>query len=423
MKLLIKGGRVIDPANNIDGEKDLLIEDGKVAEVLPPGQGPADAEVLDASGCWVTPGLIDMHVHFREPGQEYKETIATGAAAALAGGVTAVACMPNTDPVNDDGSVTDYILRQAERADLARVYPVGAVTAGSRGEELAEMHELVSRGSVAVSDDGHPVSNPELMRRALEYSASLGVPLLNHPEELELSRGGVMNEGPPSTRFGLRGIPAAAEEVMVARDIILAELTGARLHLQHLSTEGSVRLVREAKTRGVKVTAETCPHYFTLLDEDLATYNTNFKMNPPLRSKRDQEAIFWGLADGTIDVIASDHAPHSPVEKDVEFDRALNGIVGIETLLPLSLELVRKELLYPEQLVKALSLNPARALGVPGGSLDAGSAADVTVIDLEAEWTVTPESLRSKSKNSPFLGRLMKGRARYTIVGGRVRFP
>jgi len=419
MKVLIKGGRVIDPDQKLDAEKDVLIEKGVVKDVLDPGTRVSGAKTIDAGGCWVVPGLIDMHVHLREPGQEYKETIETGTAAAVAGGFTAVACMPNTSPVNDNASVTDYILEEAAEAKNARVYPVGCVTRGQAGEGLAEIGELIEHGCVALSDDGHPVAGSTLMRHALEYCLGLDVAILDHPEDCALSEGGAMNEGEVSTDLGLPGIPAAAEEVMVARDIILAELTGARLHLQHLSTKGSIALVREAKARGVKITAETCPHYFTLTDEAVRGYSTNFKMNPPLRTEEDRLAVIEGIKDGTIDAIASDHAPHSPVEKDVEFDRAANGIVGLETSLPLALVLVRDKVIKASRLVELMSSAPARILGVEGGTLAPGSAADITVIGPDTEWTVDRAKFKSKGRNTPFHGRKMMGIAKAVFVGGK----
>lgn len=424
MKLLIKGGRVIDPAQGIDRAGDVVIDKGSISGIVKPGGAkPAGAKVVDAGGCWVVPGLIDMHVHLREPGQEYKETVATGAAAAVAGGITAVACMANTSPVNDNASVTDYILEKAEEAGRARVYPVGALTHGQQGEGLAEIGELVEHGCVALSDDGRPVMNAGLMRCALEYCLGLDAPVLDHPEELDLSAGGCMHEGSVSTELGLHGIPSAAEEAMVARDIVLAELTGARIHLQHLSTAGSVRMVREAKARGVKITAETCPHYFTLTHEAVRGYDTSFKMNPPLRTGADRKAVIEGLADGTIDAIASDHAPHSRVEKDVEFDQAANGIVGLETILPLSLALVQQKKITPARLVELMASNPAGILGVPGGTMAPGSTADVTVIDPEEKWTVDREKFFSKGRNTPFHGLEVRGKARAVIIGGKLVKP
>jgi dihydroorotase len=424
MKLLIKGGQVIDPVQGLNEPMEVLIDKGKVVELLPAGKrAPSGAKTLDAKGCWVVPGLIDMHVHLREPGQEYKETVATGAAAAVAGGITALACMANTNPVNDNASVTDYILEQAKEAKMARVFPVGAVTRGLAGQELAELGELVGHGCKALSDDGHPVLNSYVMRCALEYCLALDVPILDHPEDTELSKQGCMHEGYVSTELGLAGIPAAAEEVMVARDIILAGLIGAKLHLQHVSTAGSVALIREAKARGIEITAETCPHYFTLTHEDVRGYDTSFKMNPPLRSEEDRNAVIEGIADGTIDVIASDHAPHSPVEKDVEFSEAMNGIVGLETLLPLSLSLVHEGHIIPARWIEMLSIRPARILGLETRSLKPDSIADITVLDPDMEWTVDREKFLSKGRNTPFHGWKVKGKAKAVIINGKKISP
>ncbi len=423
MKTLIKGGRVIDPSQGISDQRDVLIEDERIKAILEPGSSADHDEVFDASGKWVVPGLIDMHVHLREPGEEYKETIASGSSAAVAGGVSAVACMANTRTVNDNASVTDYIRDRARAADKARIYPVGAVTRGLAGEELAEMGELVGAGCVALSDDGHPITSDLIMRHALEYCLGLGVPLLSHPEQTSLSEGGCMNESHVSTELGLAGVPGAAEEVMVARDVLMAELTGGRLHLQHLSTEGSVRIVRRAKERGVRVTAETCPHYFTLTDEAVRGYDSRFKMNPPLRSEEDRLAIIAGLADGTIDAVASDHAPHSSVEKDVEFAMAANGIVGLETILPLSLSLVREGHLSPSRWVELVSAAPAEILGVEGGSLAPGQIADVTVLDPEEEWIVEASKFYSKGRYTPFQGWKVKGKAKAVFVGGALKTP
>jgi len=362
-----------------------------------------------------------MHVHLREPGEEYKEDIVSGTRAAAAGGFTAVACMPNTRPVNDCLSVTAMILERA-RQGFARVYPVGAISSGSRGEGLAEYGEMKQAGVVAVTDDGLPVSNSQLMRRAIEYAADFQLAVISHSEETALSRHGAMNEGVVSTRLGLKGIPAAAEAIMVYREIALAECTGRPVHIAHVSTEMATDLIRSAKARGVKVTAETTPHYFTLTDEAVQGYNTNAKMNPPLRSESDRQAIRQGLADGTFDAVATDHAPHSALEKEVEFDLAANGIIGLETSLPLSLALVRDGVISEQRLVELLSVNPARILKVAGGSLAPGQPADVTVIDPELEFDYTLESVVSKSRNSPFLGWKMKGRAVMTMVGGRVMF-
>jgi dihydroorotase len=420
--IVIEGGRVIDPATGTDGPRTVVLKDGVVAAVAERADRPAGARVVDARGRWVTAGFIDLHVHLREPGQEYKETVATGAKAAVAGGFTSVVCMPNTKPVNDTLAVTELILARAAAAGLARVYPCGAISKGSNGEELAEFGELKAGGCVALSDDGKPVMNAALMRRALEYARAFGLPLTVHEEDLQLVGKGVMHEGAASTRLGLKGIPGQAEDVMVLRDVALAELTGGRLHIAHLSSAGSVRAVREAKRRGLAVTAEVTPHHLALTDEDVAAsgYSTDFKMAPPLRSAADVAACIEGLADGTIDAIATDHAPHSPVEKDVEFDAAMNGIVGLETAFPVCLALVKAGKLTERRLVEALTCGPARAFGLPGGTLAVGAPADVAILDPEAAWRVEPASLFSKSKNSPWKGRTLTGRCTHAFVGGRL---
>jgi dihydroorotase len=421
MNILIKNGHIIDPANKLDGKLDLLITEGKVARLGKPGSIPANgAETIDAGGKLVVPGLIDMHVHLREPGYEYKETIATGTAAAKAGGFTAVCCMPNTNPVNDSRSVTEFILSQAAEKALARVVPIGAITKGSKGEELAEMGELRDAGCRGVSDDGKPVMSAAVMRRAMEYSKIFDIAVISHCEDASLAAKGVMNEGFVSTELGLRGIPNAAEDVMTARDIELAGLTGARLHICHVSTAGSVRLIREAKQRGIRVTAETCPHYFTLTDEAVRGYNTLAKMNPPLRTAEDVAAIRQGLKDGTIDAITTDHAPHALDEKSVEFDAAPFGIVGLETSVGLSLKLVNDGILPLSDLVTRMSTAPAQIIRCGGGTLSVGAAADVTIIDPNEEWTVHADEFRSKSRNTPFDGWKLKGKAVRTIVGGRI---
>lgn len=421
-ELLIINGRLLDPPSGIDGVRHLALRDGRVAEVseiaFEAGR-IAGASVVDATGQWVLPGLIDPHVHLREPGEEYKETVQTGTRAARAGGFTAVACMPNTRPPNDSAAVTELILRRAQEGGATHVYPIGTISKGLKGEELAEIGELVAAGCRGISDDGRPVMNPALMRRALEYTRAFGIPVLAHEEDLSLAGKGVMHEGPVSTRLGLRGIPAAAEEAMIARDLSLAELTGGRLHLCHVSCAGSVRLLRDAKRRGLKVTAEATPHHFTLTDQAVEGYQTNAKMNPPLRSEIDRAAIVEALRDGTLDAIATDHAPHSPVEKDVEFDVAANGVIGLETALPLALALVRSGALTPLRLAELMSSGPARILGVPGGTLAPGSVADVTVVDPGAEWTCEPERLLSKSRNTPFAGWRLTGRASLSLVDGR----
>jgi dihydroorotase len=420
--IFIEGGRVIDPASGVDGVRTVVLRDGKVAEVAERVERPRDARVVDARGKWVTPGFIDLHVHLREPGQEYKETVATGARAAVAGGFTAVCAMPNTKPVNDNAAVTELVLARAATAGFARVYPVGAISKGSNGEELAEYGELKAAGCVALSDDGKPVMSAALMRRALEYARAFGLPLTVHEEDLQLVGKGVMHEGAASTRLGLKGIPGQAEDVMVLRDLALLELTGGRLHVAHLSTRGAVRAVREAKRRGLPVTAEVTPHHLALTDADVEAsgYSTDYKMNPPLRSADDVAAVREALADGTIDAIATDHAPHSAVEKDLEFDAALNGIVGLETAFAVCLELVRKGALPERRLVEALTAGPAKAFGLPGGTLAVGGPADVAVLDAAAEWTVDAARLHSKSRNTPWKGKRLTGRCTHTIVGGRI---
>jgi len=421
MNLLIKNGHIIDPANKVDGKFDLLVTDGKIAKLGTPGSLLSNgAQVIDAAGKLVVPGLIDMHVHLREPGYEYKETIATGTAAAKAGGFTAVCCMPNTNPVNDSRSVTEFILSQAGKSASARVFPIGAITKGSKGEELAEMGELRDAGCAGISDDGKPVTSAAVMRRAMEYSKIFDIAVISHCEDASLAAKGVMNEGFVSTELGLRGIPNAAEDVMTGRDILLAELTGARLHICHVSTAGSVRLIREAKQRGVRVTAETCPHYFTLTDDAVRGYNTMAKMNPPLRTAEDVAAIKQGLKDGTLDVIATDHAPHGLDEKSGEFDSAPFGIVGLETSVGLAFKLVQEGVLTLADVVRKMSQNPAMILKLNKGALSVGADADITIIDPDLEWTVDVSQFRSRSKNTPFGGWKLKGRAVQTIVGGKV---
>jgi dihydroorotase len=419
----VRGGRVIDPASGRDEIADVLLLAGKVEAV---GQGlgtPDDAEVMDASGQVVAPGFIDLHTHLREPGQEDLETIATGALAAVAGGFTAVCAMPNTDPVCDNQGVVGFVVSQAQRAGKARVYPIGAVSLGQRGQQLAEFGELVGAGAVAVSDDGHPVPSSHLMRTALEYANVFGIPVADHCEDMSLAEGGAMHEGIVSTRLGLKGIPSAAEEIIVARDIILSELTGGHVHLCHMSTRGSVELIRRAKDKGLKVTAEACPHHFTLTHESCEGYNTNAKMNPPLREAADREAIRDALRDGTIDAIATDHAPHHYDAKEREFDQAPNGIIGLETAFALAnSELVGGGVLTLAGLVERMSTMPARIFHLPGGSLAKGAPADVVLLDPAAEWTVNPSAFRSRSRNTPFGGRAVRGRAVTTIVRGQVVF-
>ncbi|MBM4284553.1 MAG: dihydroorotase [Deltaproteobacteria bacterium] len=431
MHLLITGGLVVDPAQNLEAPRDLLIVDGRIAAVELPGAIPSEGrEVLDAAGLVVVPGLIDMHVHLREPGEEYKETVETGTRAAVRGGFTGVASMPNTKPVNDTAAVTRFILDQARAAGLARVHPVGAISVGSRGEALCEYAELKAAGCAAVSDDGRPVMDALLMRRALEYARTFELLVISHAEDLHLRADGVMHEGPVSTRLGLRGIPAAAEEVMVFRDVTLAALTGARLHIAHVSTAGSVEIIRRAKARGAPVTCETAPHYFTLTDEAVCgqtpdaalnpAYDTNAKVNPPLRTAADVAAVQEGLRDGAIDAIACDHAPHGLLEKDVEFAAAAMGLIGLETSLGLSLKLVHEGILTLGQLIARMSTHPARILGVPGGALTVGAPADLTLIDLEREWTVAVNAFASRSRNCPFEGWQLTGKAVAALVGGRL---
>jgi dihydroorotase len=415
--IVLQQGRVIDPVNNRDTVEDVWIRDGKI--ISAESTVPADAHVYDLSGKWVVPGLIDIHVHLREPGQEYKESVASGTKAAAAGGFTAVACMPNTAPVNDCASVTRYILERAQGCS-ARVYPVGAISKGSKGESLAEFGEMRQAGIVAVTDDGMPVTDSQMMRRAMEYAKSHDLLVMSHSEEAALTRNGCMNEGVTATRLGLRGIPAAAESIMVYREAALAELTGAHVHIAHVSTSESLAVIAMAKQRGVNLTAETAPHYFTLTDEAVIGYDTNAKMNPPLRSEKDRQAIRAALRDGTLDAIATDHAPHSVLEKEVEFNEAANGIVGLETALSLSLALVREGVISESRLVELMSVSPARIIGVAGGSLSVGDVADITVIDPAAKYVFSAEQSNSKGKNSPFIGWELQGRAIMTLVGGNI---
>ena len=419
MTLLIQGGHVIDPGR-VNGVADVLINNGTIAAVGPNLAVPAGATVIPAAGRLVVPGFVDLHVHFREPGFEYKETIQSGTDAAVAGGCTSVCAMPNTNPVNDNQAVTELMLERAKAAGTARLYPIGAITKRSEGKELAEIGDLRRAGCVAISDDGKPVMNSLVMRRAMEYARAFDVPVVDHCEDLHLSEGGCMNEGVISTELGLPGIPSAAEDVMVARNVSLAELTGARLHLAHISTAGSVRMVREAKARGLKVTAEACPHHFTLTEEVTRGYNTHAKMNPPLRTSLDVQAIKEGLRDGTIDVIATDHAPHATQEKQQEFTEAPFGIVGLETALPLTLALVEEGVLTLESAVDKLSTAPAKAFSLNAGTLAVGAPADVAIVDADQEWHVDPSRFRSKSRNTPFAGWKVKGRVTTTIVSGRV---
>jgi dihydroorotase len=424
MKTILKGGRVIDPASGRDGEFDVLIEHGTIARI---GKDlPVDgAEVFEVKRGWiVTPGLVDIHVHLREPGQEHKETVATGAAAAVAGGFTAVACMPNTDPVNDHAGITEFILKKAAEAQCARVYPIGAVSIGSKGEQLAELGEQKTAGCVAFTDDGRPVATALLMRRALEYAGMLGVPVINHCEDPSLKGDGVAHEGYVAAKLGLRGIPGEAESIMVERDVSLAELSGAHVHIAHMSARQSLRAVRAGKERGVRVTCEVAPHHFTLTDDSLdgpVKYDTNFKMNPPLRASADRDAMLEGIADGSVDVIATDHAPHHVDEKMVEFDLAPFGIVGLETAVPIVFErLVHPGRISLRRMVELLSLNPARLLNVPGGTLGEGAPADITILWPDMASTIEAARLVSKSKNTPFDRWHFTGGVVATIVGGKV---
>lgn len=431
-EILIKNGHIIDPSQWIDGIGDILIKDGKIIELRFESSESAikdnsklktsnsKLQIIDASGLYVLPGLVDMHVHLREPGFEHKETIKTGTMAAVKGGITSVCCMPNTNPVNDNAVVTGFIVKKALEDGMCSVYPIGAITKGQKGEELAEFGMMIGAGCIAFSDDGRPVMNTLIMRRALEYSKTFNVPVISHCEDLNLAEGGSMNEGRLSVQMGLKGIPSASEEVMVARDIILAELTGGRLHIAHVSTEGTVRLIRQAKDRGVNVTAETCPHYFTITEDAVKGYNTNAKVNPPLRTQRDIEAIKEGLRDGTIDVIATDHAPHHRDEKLQEFDRAPSGISGLETALSLSLQLVKDDILTMSQLIEKMALNPAKILGLNAGTLKTGSNADITIVDMNRDFKVESEKFLSMGKNTPFEGWALKGMPVITICKGKV---
>ena len=432
MNYLLKGARVVDPSQELDpGPLDILVENGRIARIeekisktiaATRRSKVADLTLLDLKGMVITPGLIDMHTHLREPGFEYKETIESGSQAALAGGFTSLACMPNTKPVNDNRAVTEFIKRKSLECGLVHIYPIAAITKGSEGKQLAEFGDLKDAGAIALSDDGKPVMDAGIMRRALEYAASLGMPVISHCEDLHLSAGGTMHEGIAATRLGLAGIPGIAEDVMVSRDIILADFTKTAVHIAHVSTKEAVALVRDAKKRGIKVTAETAPHYFSLTDEFLAEYDTNGKVNPPLRTHDDVRAVKEGLRDGTIDVIASDHAPHGRTDKEVEFDYAAFGISGLETSLALGLRLVEEGILTMGQLIAGMATEPARILQIPGGTLKVGSAADLTVIDLGKVWRVVPSAFRSRGRNTPFAGWEMRGKAVLTMVGGEIRY-
>jgi dihydroorotase len=420
-RLLIQGGRVIDPAQNLDRVCDIAIEDGIVREIRPDMEDPGAAERFDASGKIVAPGFIDIHVHLREPGFEHAETIETGSRAAAAGGFTSVCCMPNTQPVNDNATVTNYIRAQANRHAIVRVYPIGAITKGSAGEELSAIASMKEAGAVAISDDGRPVMNARVVRRAMEYSRSLDLPLIEHCEDLHLSAGGDMHEGLISTRLGLRGIPRSSEDVMVARDLILAELTGCRYHVAHISSQNSVAMVRYAKSRGLRVTAEATPHHFVLADTDMQPYDSNYKMKPPLRQNQDVRGVLEGLVDGTVDAVATDHAPHAGAEKMQEFERCPFGIIGLETALGLALEqLYRPGHLDLPSLVALFTHKPAAVLSLPGGNLRVGSPGDVTIFSTDHEWTYDVNRSPSKSRNTPFGGRRFQGGPLATFVGGKL---
>jgi dihydroorotase len=420
-RLLIRGGTLVDPAAGTAAPGDLLIEDDRIAATGAPGTLAAtDAAEYGARGLLVLPGLVDMHVHLREPGYEYKETVATGVKAALAGGFTSLACMANTEPVNDSAAVTQFIIERARLARGARVYPIGALSMGLEGTRLAEIGEMHRAGIVAVSDDGRPVMHAGLMRRALEYTRMFGLPVIVHEEDTHLADGGVMNEGATALRLGLRGTPAAAEEVMIARDIALVRLTGGRLHVAHVSTAGAVALIRDAKAQGLAVTAEVTPHHLFLTEEAVEGYGTDAKMAPPLRTRADIDALRAALADGTIDAIATDHAPHHRDEKEVEFESAANGVVGLETALPLALRLVAEGVADLPTIVARMTVGPARILGLPAGTLAAGADADVTLVDPARRWRVEARSFRSKGRNTPFEGWDVVGRAVAVLVGGRL---
>jgi len=418
--MLIRGGRVLDPRSQLDQETEICIEDDKIIHIGPGGAESGPLHIIDARGLLVVPGLIDLHTHLRDPGYEYKESIETGAAAAVAGGFTTIACMANTNPVNDTASVTEYILERARAVGLVQVRPIGAVSVGLAGERLSEIGELKRAGVVGLSDDGKSVMNSQLMRRALEYAGMFGLPVISHCEDTTLAAHGVMHEGRVSTELGLPGIPAQAEDIMVARDIALAELTGGRIHIAHVSTAGAVRLVRDAKARGLRVTAEVTPHHLMLTDEAVRGYDPNTKMYPPLRGAADVAALRHALADGTIDAIATDHAPHDLSDKEVEYDQAPFGIIGLETALPLTLRLIDEGVLPLMQAIARLTLGPAQVLGLAKGTLHVGADADLTLIDPETRYTVDRREFRSRARNSPFHGWMLKGRAVMTVCMGKI---
>lgn len=423
MKLLIKNGRVIDPSSRTDESLDLLLEKGKIVDIKTKIKNDG-AKVIDASRLVIAPGFIDMHVHLRDPGQEEKETIATGSLAAAKGGFTSIACMPNTHPVNDSRGVTEYILSEANKKAVVNIFPVASITKGQKGKELTDMADLIDAGAIAFSDDGHPVENSDTMRRALEYAKILNTLIIDHCEDTNLSGQGVMNEGYYSYLYGLRGIPGSSEEIMVARDIILAEKAEARIHIAHLSVKGAVGIVKEAKKKKVKVTAEVTPHHLFLNDSCIETYNTNLKMNPPLRSKEDAQALIKGIQEGVVDVLATDHAPHTPDEKDLEFDQAPFGINGLETAVSLFLDrLVDKKIISLKRFIEMISTSPALILGLDNkGKICVGADADLTLLDLHKEIIIDVDTFKSKSRNNPFQGWKLKGMPVITIVGGKIAY-
>jgi len=419
--ICIKNGRIIDPSQGIDAISDLWIQGERILGI---GQNlaPNADRIIDATNQIVCPGLIDMHVHLREPGREEDETIATGTSSAIAGGVTSVACMPNTEPALDTQAAAEFVILQAKRAGNANVFPIGAITKGREGKELAEIGGLVNGGAVAFTDDGSPVVSAEIMRRAMEYCKGFDKAILSHSEDLDLTRGGVMNEGFESMRLGLRGLPAAAEEIMIYREIALAEITGARAHILHVSSKGGVELIRQGKKKGIRISGEACPHHFTLTDECLRTFDSNYKMSPPLRTQSDVEAILEGLRDNTLEVLATDHAPHAPEKKMRELDQAPNGIIGLETFLPICIKalILPKVLTWP-QMIEKMTINPAKVLGIDRGSLKQNAFADIIVIDPAKDWTIDPTKCKSKSRNCPFAGWKVKGRAELVMVGGNIK--
>ncbi|MFH1965376.1 MAG: dihydroorotase [Acidobacteriota bacterium] len=420
MTLLLKGGRIIDPGRNLDEVSDILVENGRIVDTGS-FSGKEGWTIVDVSGKMVFPGFIDMHVHLREPGREDKETILTGSMAAVAGGFTSIACMPNTDPVNDCETVTRHIVEKAQDADKANVFPIGAVTKRSEGKELAEIGEMAKAGIVAISDDGKPIQNNQVMRRALEYAGIFDIPVLDHCEDIDLAAGGTMNESFVSTELGLRGINSAAEEIQVARDVILSRLTGSRVHICHISAAESLKHVRSAKARGIRITCEAAPHHFILTEDNVKTFDPNYKMSPPLRSQKDVDALIEGLVDGTVDCIATDHAPHLRMDKSETFDVSANGIVGLETCVPLVCDrLLHKGVITPMRMAELMSLNPAWILGLDRGTLSPESIADITVIDPEMESVVDPEQFASKARNCPFAGWKLKGWPVMTVVAGRI---